>query len=162
MLKHISSIISPDLLWLLASMGHGDDLVLVDRNFPALQVAKQTSTGRLIELPGLNIPQATRAILSLMPLDHFVEEPVTRMRVVDDPDSILEMQREVIEIARVRRNVATLRWAPMSVLPSMSSLARAPGSCARPNSVLTVVSFLRWALFLTADEYYRFEPLILR
>jgi len=100
MLKNISSVISPDLLWLLASMGHGDDLVLVDRNFPAIQVAKQTSTGRLIELPGLNIPQATRAILSLMPLDHFVEEPVTRMRVVDDPDSLLEMQREVIEIAR--------------------------------------------------------------
>ena len=45
-------------------MGHGDDLVLVDRNFPAIQVAKQTSTGRLIELPGLNIPQATRAGLS--------------------------------------------------------------------------------------------------
>ena|SRR5271166_4039106 len=51
MLKNISSIISPDLLWLLASMGHGDDLVLVDRNFPAIQVVKQTSTGRLIELP---------------------------------------------------------------------------------------------------------------
>ena len=100
MLKNISSVISPDLLWLLASMGHGDDLVLVDRNFPSIQVAKQTSTGRLIELSGLNIPQATRAILSLMPLDHFVEEPVTRMRVVDDPDSLLEMQREVIEIAR--------------------------------------------------------------
>src|ERR1700716_3815092 len=100
MLKNISSVISPDLLWLLASMGHGDDLVLVDRNFPAIQVAKQTSTGRLIEFPGLNIPQATRAILSLMPLDHSVEEPVTRMRVVDDPDTLLEMQREVIEIAR--------------------------------------------------------------
>ena len=56
MLKNISSVISPDLLWLLASMGHGDDLVLVDRNFPAIQVAKQTSTGRLIELAGLNIP----------------------------------------------------------------------------------------------------------
>lgn len=45
MLKNISPVISPDLLWLLASMGHGDDLVLVDRNFPATQVAKQTSTG---------------------------------------------------------------------------------------------------------------------
>src|SRR5271156_3622276 len=77
MLKNISSVISPDLLWLLASMGHGDDLVLVDRNFP----------------------QATRAILSLMPLDHFVEEPVQRMRVVDDPDRLLDMQREVMEIA---------------------------------------------------------------
>ena len=100
MLKNISSVISPDLLWLLASMGHGDELVLVDRNFPALQVAKQTSTGRLIELAGLNIPQATRAILSLMPLDHFVEEPVTRMLVVDDPERVLEMQKEVLAIAR--------------------------------------------------------------
>jgi L-fucose mutarotase len=100
MLKNISSVISPDLLWLLASMGHGDDLVLVDRNFPAIKAAKLTSTGRLIELSGLNIPQATRAILSLMPLDHFVEEPVTRMKVVDDPETILEMQREVLEIAR--------------------------------------------------------------
>jgi L-fucose mutarotase len=81
-------------------MGHGDDLVLVDRNFPAIQVAKQTSAGRLIEFPGLNIPQATRAILSLVQLDHFVEESVTRMRVVDDPDTLLEMQREMIEIAR--------------------------------------------------------------
>jgi L-fucose mutarotase len=100
MLKNIPSVISPDLLWLLASMGHGEDLVLVDRNFPAVQVAKQTSTGRLIELPGLNIPQATRAILSLMPLDHFVEEPVLRMKVVDDPDSILDIHRDVLEIAR--------------------------------------------------------------
>ncbi|HEY0792125.1 MAG TPA: RbsD/FucU domain-containing protein [Chthoniobacterales bacterium] len=100
MLKNIPSVISPDLLWLLASMGHGDDLVLVDRNFPAVQVAKRTSTGRLIELPGLNIPQATRAILSLMPLDDFVEEPVVRMRIVDEPDRILEIQNEVIEVAR--------------------------------------------------------------
>jgi L-fucose mutarotase len=99
MLKNISSVISPDLLWLLASMGHGEELVLVDRNFPAMEVAKRTSTGRLIELAGLNIPQATRAILSLMPLDNFVEEPVTRMLVVDDPGRVLEMQTEVLRIA---------------------------------------------------------------
>jgi len=77
---------------------------------------------RLIEFPGLNIPQATRAILSLMPLDHFVEEPVTRMKVVDDPDSLLEMQREVIEIVR-EVEVGRLRWAPLCVLPSMRPLS---------------------------------------
>jgi L-fucose mutarotase len=99
MLKNIASVISPDLLWLLASMGHGEELVLVDRNFPAMEVAKRTSTGRLIELAGLNIPQATRAILSLMPLDNFVEEAVTRMLVVDDPGRVLEMQTEVLRIA---------------------------------------------------------------
>ena len=100
MLKNIPSVIIPELLWVLASMGHGDDLVLVDRNFPATTVAKRTSTGRLIELPGLNVPQAARAILSLMPLDSFVEEPITRMQVVGDPDRLVEMQSEVFEIAR--------------------------------------------------------------
>ncbi len=100
MLKNIPSVISPDLLWLLASMGHGEDLVLVDRNFPALEVARHTSTGRLIELPGLDIPQATRAILSLMPLDDFVETPVMRMKVVGDEDRILEIHEEVAALAR--------------------------------------------------------------
>jgi L-fucose mutarotase len=151
MLKNISSVISPDLLWLLASMGHGEDLVLVDRNFPAILVAKQTSTGRLIELPGLNIPEATRAILSLMPLDHFVEEPVTRMRVVDDPDCLLEIQREVIEIAG-RPKVGRLRWALLSVLRSMRRPARASRWCALPNSFPTVVSSLKWVLFSTTDQ----------
>ena len=100
MLKNVPSVISPDLLLLLASMGHGENLVLVDRNFPAFSVARHTSTGRLIELPGLDIPQATRAILSLMPLDDFVEDPVQRMKVVDDPERVLKIHEEVFAIAR--------------------------------------------------------------
>ena len=160
MLKNISSVISPDLLWLLASMGHGDDLVLVDRNFPALQVAKQTSTGRLIELPGLNIPQATRAILSLMPLDDFVEDPVTRMKVVGDPDSLLEIQREVIEIAREAEG-RELKMGALERFAFYQAASKGAGSCAAPlNSVLTVVSFSRWALFLTDNSrFYHFGML---
>jgi L-fucose mutarotase len=100
MLKNISAALSPDLLWCLASMGHGERLVLVDRNFPAHDVARHTSTGRLVELPGLDIPQATRAILSVMPLDDFIAEPVSRMQVVGDPDRLLPMQAEVHAIAR--------------------------------------------------------------
>jgi L-fucose mutarotase len=100
MLKNISSVISPDLLWCLAAMGHADKLVLVDRNFPAVDVARQTSSGKLIELPGLDIPHATTAILSLMPLDDFVKAPVARMKVVGNPKTILPMQAEVLDIAR--------------------------------------------------------------
>lgn len=100
MLKNIPSQLSPDLLWCLASMGHGERLVLVDRNFPAHDVARHTSTGKLIDLPGLDIPQATRAILSVMPLDDFIAAPVSRMKVVDDPDRLLPMQAEVHAIAR--------------------------------------------------------------
>ncbi|MBG1233408.1 RbsD/FucU family protein [Aestuariivirga litoralis] len=100
MLKNVSSALSPDLLWCLASMGHAEKLVLVDRNFPAHDVARHTSTGKLIELPGLDIPQATEAILSVMPLDDFIEHPVSCMQVVGKPEEILPMQSEVHAIAK--------------------------------------------------------------
>lgn len=99
MLKNIPSTLSPDLLWCLASMGHAERLVLVDRNFPAHDVARHTATGRLIDLPGLDIPQAARAILSVMPLDDFIPEPLSCMQVVGEPDRILPMQQEVHSIA---------------------------------------------------------------
>lgn len=99
MLKNISSSLSPDLLWCLASMGHAERLVLVDRNFPAHDVAKHTATGEVIDLPGLDIPAATRAILSVMPLDDFIKAPISCMKVVGDPKKILPMQKEVHDIA---------------------------------------------------------------
>ncbi len=100
MLKNIPSTLSPDLLWCLAAMGHADKLVIVDRNFPAVDVAKHTATGRLIELPGLDIPQAVAAILKLMPLDDFIEEPLSCMQVVGKPEEVLPMQTEVHELAK--------------------------------------------------------------
>ncbi|MFX5126523.1 RbsD/FucU domain-containing protein, partial [Acinetobacter baumannii] len=53
MLKSIDPILTPDLLWLLASMGHGDDLVFVDANHPAARIAQATASQRLIRLPGM-------------------------------------------------------------------------------------------------------------
>jgi L-fucose mutarotase len=61
MLKSIHPILTPDLLWLLASMGHGDDLVFVDANYPA-RIAAATSSQRLIQLPGMSMEMAIRAI----------------------------------------------------------------------------------------------------
>jgi L-fucose mutarotase len=100
MLKNIPAALSPDLLWCLASMGHGEKLVIVDRNFPAHDVVRHTSSGKLIELPGLDIPQAVQVILSVMPLDDFIPEPVSCMQVVGAPEKILPMQAEVHAIAR--------------------------------------------------------------
>ena len=80
-------------------MGHAERLVLVDRNFPAHDVARHTSTGKLIELPGLDIPQAAKAILSVMPLDNFIQNPLACMQVVGEPDKILPMQEDVHAIA---------------------------------------------------------------
>jgi L-fucose mutarotase len=101
MLKNISSALSPDLLWCLASMGHAERLVLVDRNFPAHDVARHTSSGKVIDLPGLDIPSAAKAILSLMPLDDFVKAPLSCMKVVGKPNEVLPMQRQVHEIAKL-------------------------------------------------------------
>ncbi len=86
MLRFVDPVISAELLYVLMLMGHGDDIVLCDVNHPAVSIAKQTTYGKLLDLSGCTIPQATKAILSMMPLDTFVEEPVMRMRMVGNPD----------------------------------------------------------------------------
>jgi L-fucose mutarotase len=95
MLKTISRHISAELLWVLASMGHGDDLVVVDTNFPSQSVACQTALGKLIQMSGLNTPETIRAILALFPLDSYVDFPVRRMEVVGKPNEILEIHKQV-------------------------------------------------------------------
>ena len=89
MLRHIDPMISAELLHVLMLMGHGDDIVLCDINHPAVTIAKHTTYGKLVDMPGCSIPAATTAILKLMPLDTFVDEPVMRMRVVGDPNGIV-------------------------------------------------------------------------
>lgn len=95
MLKGIDPVLSADLLWVLAAMGHGDNLALVDANHPAERIARSTATGRLIRLPGLTMVRAARAILSVLPIDDFEPDPVRRMQVVGDLDAWPEVQKEV-------------------------------------------------------------------
>ncbi len=82
MLKNIDPLLSPDLLMVLRSMGHGDDIAVVDANFPAVAMAR-----RLVRLDGLAATDVTDAILSVMPLDDFVPEAAWRMEVVGDPQA---------------------------------------------------------------------------
>jgi L-fucose mutarotase len=89
MLKNLSPLHTPELLHALASMGHGDDLAIVDAHFPAVSMAK-----RLIRLDGVSGPAALEACLRLIPLDTFVDEPALRMEVVQDPDQIPEVQQQ--------------------------------------------------------------------
>ncbi|HYF86464.1 RbsD/FucU family protein [Azospirillum sp.] len=95
MLKGLDPLLSPDLLWVLAAMGHGDDLALVDANHPAATIARATISGRLIVLPGVTMARAARGILSVFPLDGFVPDPVRRMQVVGDPAALPAVQDEV-------------------------------------------------------------------
>jgi L-fucose mutarotase len=82
MLKNIDPLLSPDLLMVLRSMGHGDDIAVVDANFPAAAMAR-----RLVRLDGQAATDVTDAILSVMPLDDFVPEAAWRMEVVGDPQA---------------------------------------------------------------------------
>ena len=101
MLKSIDPVLTPDLLWLLAAMGHGDDLAVVDANHPAARIAQSTSSQRLIQLPGLQMETAVRAIMTLFPLDDFDPDPVRVMMPVDDRERVPEVQRAVLaEIER--------------------------------------------------------------
>jgi L-fucose mutarotase len=89
MLRYVDPLISAELLYVLMLMGHGDDIVICDVNHPAASIAKETTYGKLIDLAGCGIVQLTRAILKLMPLDTFVEQPAMRMQVVGDPDGVV-------------------------------------------------------------------------
>jgi L-fucose mutarotase len=95
MLKNIDPLLTPELLHVLASMGHGDELVLCDANFPAASIAGMTAHKRPIHLPASSAPAAASAILSLFPLDDFVPAPVARMEVTGDRQSVPDVQREM-------------------------------------------------------------------
>lgn len=83
MLRGIDPLLTPELLMILRAMGHGDEIAIVDANFPAV-----SSALRLVRLDGANATQALGAILSLMPLDSFVEDPTACMQVVGKPEQI--------------------------------------------------------------------------
>lgn len=95
MLKGIPEIISPDLLKILDEMGHGDDLVIGDLNFPAASNAK-----RLIRADGHGVPELLDAILTLFPLDTFVEKPVLLMQKVPSDPVIPVIHDKIRQIVR--------------------------------------------------------------
>ncbi len=94
MLKNLDPLLNADVLHALRAMGHGDTLVLSDTNFPSESVARKTVLGRLLRIDA-TCPRAARAILSVMPLDSFVEHAVYRMEVVGNPKDIQPVQKEV-------------------------------------------------------------------
>ena len=95
MLKSIDPILNADVLHALRSMGHGDDVVICDTNFPAESVARRTVLGRLLRIDNVTAPRAARAVLSVLPLDSFVDKPASRMEVVGNPQEIPQVQAEV-------------------------------------------------------------------
>ncbi|XP_069140686.1 fucose mutarotase-like [Argopecten irradians] len=79
-LKRIPNVLSPNLLHVIASMGHGDEIVLADANFPTASVCK--SGPKEVRADGIDIPTLMDAILQLLPLDAYVERPIALMDLV--------------------------------------------------------------------------------
>jgi L-fucose mutarotase len=95
MLKGIDPRLNAEVLHCLRAMGHGDYLIIADTNFPSESVAAETVLGHLLRMDNLTCAEATEAVLSVLPLDTFVDDFAGRMEVVDAPDDIPPVQAEV-------------------------------------------------------------------
>jgi L-fucose mutarotase len=95
MLKGIDNRLNAEVLGCLRAMGHGDVLIIADTNFPSDSVARATVTGQLLRMENLTAAQAVQAVLSVFPLDTFVDDFAGRMEIVGDARSIPPVQAEV-------------------------------------------------------------------
>ncbi len=106
MLRGINTLLSPELLSILRAMGHGDEIVIADANFPA-----ETNARRLVRLDGVDAVKVTEAILSVMPLDTYVDDPAHTMAVVGDPDAVPPIVTEFQTV------IDTIADAPAKIVP---------------------------------------------
>ncbi|WP_298747021.1 RbsD/FucU family protein [uncultured Serinicoccus sp.] len=94
MLKNTDPLLTGSLLRLLDEMGHGDVIGLVDRNFPAYRYSVP-----VIDLRGADTAAAARALLSVLPLDGFVDAPVRRMEIDGEPERITDATTALVDAA---------------------------------------------------------------
>ncbi|MGS2723743.1 RbsD/FucU family protein [Porticoccus sp. GXU_MW_L64] len=99
MLKNIPPLLGPELLKLLRAMGHGDEIAIVDANYPA-----DSNANRLVRLDGCSATDVLDAVLAVLPLDTFVDYPVHTMQVVGDPDAVPEIVSEFRSIVANRES----------------------------------------------------------
>lgn len=119
MLKGLSPLLTAELLHVLASMGHGDEIVLADANFPAATYAR-----RLVSMPGVDATQVLDAVLSVLPLDDFVDYAALTMQVVGDaaavPQAVQEFDATLLQHG----------WGPSASLERFAFYQRAAGAFA--------------------------------
>ncbi|HTH74605.1 MAG TPA: RbsD/FucU domain-containing protein [Trinickia sp.] len=121
MLKHLDPLLNADILHALRAMGHGDEVVVCDANFPGDSVARATVLGQLLRMDGVDAARAVRAVLSVLPLDTFVEAPAMRMEVVGDAQALPAVQRE----AQAEVDRAEGRAVPFAPIERHAFYARA-------------------------------------
>jgi len=94
MLIGINPLLNADVLFALRAMGHGDDLIFADTNFPADSIARETVLGEVLRIDR-GAAEVVRAVLSVYPIDTFVDDAVARMQVVDEPATLMPVMTEV-------------------------------------------------------------------
>lgn len=111
MLKNINPLLNADVLRALRAMGHGDDLIIADTNFPADSVARQTTLGEVLRIdrPAAEVAEA---VLSVYPLDSFVDDAAARMEIVGSPDELPAVQTEVQKVINEAEGKA---WPMISI-----------------------------------------------
>ena len=107
MLINIDPILSPDVLSTLREMGHGDKLILCDSNFPAY-----SNNSRVHRMDGVDAARAAKAILTVFPLDSFIESPIQRMEIDGNPEEINEVHQELMEVTK---KIAGEHWKVSSI-----------------------------------------------
>ena len=121
MLKNIDPALNADVLYALRSMGHGDQLAIVDTNFPADAIARQTALGQVLRIDNVTASRAMRAVLSVLPLDTPLQNSVGRMEVVGAPDQIPTVQLACRQRSTEPKAIRT-RCTALNASPSMTSL----------------------------------------
>lgn len=102
MLIGIDGRMTPDLLHCLALMGHGDEIVVADANFPANSIAAHCNVKQSIQLPGLDAPAAIELITQLMPLEGFASYSALRMEIDGEPETLGEVHSEGFAVMEPR------------------------------------------------------------
>ncbi|MBL6852500.1 MAG: ribose ABC transporter [Alphaproteobacteria bacterium] len=122
MLKGIDPLLGPGLLSMLRSMGHGDEIVIADANFPAMSTGQPD---RILRADGTDAVRLAQAIVSVLPLDDFVPAAAFRMAVVDRPDEVPPITHE---FARVLEDAGYN--GPIEPIQRHAFYTRAKSACA--------------------------------
>ena len=100
MLKGIDPRITPELMDCLIRLGHGDEIVIADRNYPSASTAADCVMPEVIRMPGMSATEIVTLITELMPIDNFADYGALRMEVDNAPDQVEEVHREVFDVLR--------------------------------------------------------------
>jgi L-fucose mutarotase len=96
MLKNIDPLLTPDLLKLLAEMGHEDAVVIADANFTAMRYRESITSRTVIRMPGITLARAAQAVLSVLPLTIASERPVAYMHAADLPEGQVNSAQQAV------------------------------------------------------------------